>query len=92
MTDRKKELLDFANDLSNEDLCFLINCMANRCEVYFGSLAKCVLSSEVMDACINGTIVQINCKNAELDDLREDDFFKYAIEKMNDNAECNTLS
>ena len=81
MVDREKNLLDLANDLSNEDLCFLINCVANRCEVYFGSLTKCVLSSEVRDACMNGTVVQINCMSAELDDLREDEFIKYAIDK-----------
>ncbi len=84
MASREEELLDFANDLSNEDLCFLINCMANRCEVYFGSLAMCVLSSEVRDACMNGTVVQINCMNVELDDLREDEFIRHALDKVNE--------
>lgn len=83
MASRKEELFDMANDLSNEDICFLINCMSNRFEVYFGSLAMCVLSSEVRDACMNGTVVQINCMNAELDDLRDDEFIRHALDKAN---------
>lgn len=79
----REELFDMANDLSNEDLCFLINCMSNRLEVYFGSLAMCCLSSDVMGASINGTVVQINCMNAELDDLREDEFIRHALDKAN---------
>jgi len=84
MTSRKEEMFDLANDLSNEDLCFLINCMSNRFEVYFGSLAMCALSSEVMDASMNGTVVQINCMKAELDDLREDEFIRHALDKVNE--------
>ena len=33
MASRKEEMFDLANDLSNEDLCFLINCMSNRLEL-----------------------------------------------------------
>ena len=78
---KTEEVINFANACSNEDLCLLINIMANRFECYFGSLNRCQLSSEIQSACINGATIQINCKTVELDDIADDPFIKYAIEK-----------
>jgi len=78
---KTEEVINFANACSNEDLCLLINIMANRFECYFGSLNRCQLSSEIQSACMNGAIIQLNCKTVELDDLKEDPFIKYAISK-----------
>jgi len=33
---------------------------------------------------MNGTVVQINCMNVELDDLREDEFIRHALDKANE--------
>ena len=39
------------------------------------------LSSGVSFASMNGTIVQVNCESADLEDLADDDFIAGAIEK-----------
>ena len=75
------KIISFANDCSNEDLCLLINIMANRLECFFGSLNRCQLSSEIQSACMNGSMIQLNCKTVALDDISHDPFIKYAISK-----------
>jgi hypothetical protein len=82
---KPEELIDFANRCSNDDLCWLINLTASRFQCYFGSLSRCQLTSELSWACMNGPMIQLNCKTADLHDLKEDEFIKYAISKE-DNA------
>ena len=77
------KLMAIANDLTNEDICELINMVAPRLDVYFGILNNHCFASEVSFACINGGVVQINCKSADLDDLAEDEFLRSAICKPN---------
>jgi len=76
-----QELLDIANDLSNENICDLINMVAPRLDVYFGLLNMRCLSSGVSFASMNGTIIQVNCESADLEDLADDEFIAGAIEK-----------
>ena len=76
-----QELLDIANDLSNENICDLINMVAPRLDVYFGLLNMRCLSSGVSFASMNGTIIQVNCESAVLEDLADDEFIAGAIEK-----------
>ena len=74
-----KKLLDIANDLSNEDICELINLVGDRLDVFFGCLNGRQLGSGVAFATMNGTVIQINCESAALDDLTDDKFMAGAI-------------
>jgi|TARA_R100000455_G_C6231658_1_gene93083 hypothetical protein len=80
------KLIAIANDLTNEDICELINMVAPRLDVYFGILNNHCFASEVSFACMNGCVVQINCKSADLDDLAEDEFIRSAIENKQEAA------
>jgi|TARA_R110002124_G_scaffold135551_1_gene298456 hypothetical protein len=77
----QQQLLEVANDLTNDNICDLINMVAPRLDVYFGLLNMRCLSSGVSFASMNGTIVQVNCESADLEDLADDDFIAGAIEK-----------
>ena len=77
--DRDK-LLAIANQLSNEEICTLIDMVSNRLTVLYGCLNNHVISSEVEFACMNGPYIQINCTTANLDDLSQDDFIRSALE------------
>jgi hypothetical protein len=74
-----QELLDVANKLSNDDICDLINMVAPRLNVFFGSLNRHCLSSGVTFAAMNGTVIQVNCETADLEDLADCKFISSAI-------------
>jgi hypothetical protein len=74
-----QELLDVANKMSNDNICDLINMVAPRLDVFFGSLNRHSLSSGVTFAGMNGTIIQINCETADLEDLADCKFISSAI-------------
>ena len=74
-----KKLLDIANDLSNENICELINIVADRLDVFFGCLNGHQLGSGVTSASMNGPLIQINCDSADLEDLTDDKFMAGAI-------------
>jgi len=74
-----KKLLDIANDLSNENICDLINLVSDRFDVFFGCLNGHQLGSGVASASMNGTLIQINCDSADLEDLTDDKFIAGAI-------------
>jgi len=77
----QQQLLEVVNDLTNDNICDLINMVAPRIDVYFGLLNMRCLSSGISFASMNGTIVQVNCESADLEDLADDDFIAGAIEK-----------
>ena len=77
----QQQLLEVANDLTNDNICDLINMVAPRLDVYFGLLNMRCLSSGISFASMNGTIIQVNCESADLEDLADDDFIAGAIEK-----------
>jgi|DEB0MinimDraft_10_1074344.scaffolds.fasta_scaffold74888_2 hypothetical protein len=74
-----QELLDIANKMSNDDICDLINMVAPRLDVYFGSLNRHCLTSGVTFAVTNGTVIQVNCETADLEDLADCKFISSAI-------------
>jgi hypothetical protein len=74
-----QKLLDIVNDLSNENICDLINLLSDRFDVFFGCLNGHQLSSGVASATMNGTLIQINCESAALEDLTADKFMAGAI-------------
>jgi len=74
-----QELLDIANKMSNDDICDLINMVAPRLDVFFGSLNRHCLSSGVTFAATNGTVIQVNCETADLEDLADDEFMAKAV-------------
>ena len=82
-----EKLLEIANNLSNENICDLINIIAPRLDVFFGKLNRHSLSSGVDFACMNGATIQINCESAELEDLVENEFFKSAVESGDKNVQ-----
>ena len=73
------ELVNLANSLSNDDVCFLLNALSDRMTVFYGCLNRVQLSSDVAWVCTNGVSIQINTDSAELEDLIEDRAFSYAI-------------
>ena len=73
------KLIDIANDLTNKEICDLINIISPRLDVYVGLLNDHCISSEINWANLNGTMIQINLRLAELDDLQDDEFFADAI-------------
>jgi len=75
----QQQLLEVANDLTNDNICDLINMVAPRLDVFFGSLNRHCLSSGVAFASMNGTIIQVNCETADLEDLTDCEFISSAI-------------
>ena len=73
------KLINIANDLTNKEICDLINIISPRVDVFVGLLNNHCISSEINWANLNGTMIQINLKLAELDDLQDDEFFADAI-------------
>ncbi len=73
------KLINIANDLTNKEICDLINIISPRVDVFVGLLNNHCISSEINWANLNGTIIQINLRLAELDDLQDDKFFADAI-------------
>ena len=73
------KLINIANDLTNKEICELINIISPRVDVFVGLLNNHCISSEINWANLNGTIIQINLRLAELDDLQDDKFFADAI-------------
>lgn len=78
---------ELANNLSNNQICELLNRVGNRIDIYYGLYNMCCLSSEFSTAHMNGSIIQINCETSDLDDLSEHEFFAYAVAKGGGNAE-----
>ena len=61
MNARTEELLKIANDLSNEDVCTLIEMLGDRVEVFLGTNTDGhMVCSEIESACLNGCSVQLN--------------------------------
>ena len=81
MNKKQQKIVDIVNSLSNNQICDLLNCLSDRIDVYFGSFNKCCLGSQAHFACMNGPQIQLNCETAEYDDLKDWDFFKYALNK-----------
>ena len=75
-----QDIVAFANSLSNNDLANLITMLGDRLDVYVGQLGRHQISSPVQDACMNGSVVQINLELAGLDDISEDAFVKNGLE------------
>tara|TARA_Y100000114_G_scaffold133357_1_gene132726 strand:+ start:452 stop:712 length:261 start_codon:yes stop_codon:yes gene_type:complete len=74
-----EKLIDIANGLTNKEICDLINIISPRLDVYVGLLNNHCITSEINWANLNGTMIQVNLRLAELDDLQDDQFFASAI-------------
>lgn len=62
-----QDIVQIANSLSNDDLANLITMLGDRLDVYVGQLGRNQISSPVKDACMNGSVVQINLELSELE-------------------------
>ena len=69
--ERMDQLIEVANGLSNDDLCYLINLISDRCDVFIGSMGGRLLESQIVWASLNGVQIQINLDTCELDSLSE---------------------
>jgi len=76
------ELVNLANSLSNDDVCFLLNALSDRMSVFYGCLNRVVELGGVASVCTNGVSIQIDCSVPECEDLIEDPAFKHAIEHV----------
>jgi len=54
------ELVNLANSLSNDDVCFLLNALSERMSVFYGCRNRVALTSDVGSVCTNGVSIQIN--------------------------------
>ena len=66
-----KDLIKLANELSNEDVCELINIFSDRIDIYIGMSPVNVLRSASLDKespCVmNGSVIQLNTEYAFTD-------------------------
>ncbi len=62
-----KELIEIANDLSNNDLCKLLNLTSNRIMVSIGSYQNNWITINDIECNTNGTLVQINPADKGID-------------------------
>jgi hypothetical protein len=76
---RREELIEMANALSNDDICFLINLVSRRCDVFIGTMGERQLSSEIVWACLNGMEIQINLETCEEDSIADLPWWRDAI-------------
>ena len=60
-----KELIDFSNELSNNDLVELINMNSNRLFIWNPQDRTCYDLDEEAPACTNGSFVQINLQQED---------------------------
>jgi hypothetical protein len=55
-----KELIEIANNLSNNDLCKLLNLTNNRIFVFIGSYKNHCITINDIECNTNGSLIQIN--------------------------------
>ena len=79
-----------ASQLSNNDLEHLINIVAERLDVFVGSVGRHQITSRVASACINGPLVQVNLQLADLDDIGEDRFVRMGLEAWAEKREAQS--
>ncbi len=65
----KRDLVELANNLSNQNICDLIDMLAPRIDVYIGISSGVCITSSISHSVLNGTLVQINLETSELEDL-----------------------
>jgi hypothetical protein len=62
-----KELIEIANDLSNNDLCKLLNLTSNRIMVSIGSYQNNSITINDIECNTNGSLIQINPADKGID-------------------------
>ena len=82
---RCKELIDLANNMSNVDICFLLNALSNKqIDIFLGMLGNTCVSTELSHVTLNGTILQLNATSCDLDDLSTMEAFEDFMKKTNE--------
>lgn len=76
--ERREELLEIANSLSNEDLRYLLDINSDRLTVYCGFIENRLVCDDVLWCTLNGSKVQLNLTHCETD-LRENTAWHYAL-------------
>ena len=70
-----------AKNLTLDELEMILRVRASDVTVYIGMRGNICLTSEVLDAGLNGAQVQLNLKSSKLDDVMQDSNFAMAFEK-----------
>ena len=84
MPKTNKELIEIANDLTNNDLCKLLNLTSNRIMVSIGSYQNHWITIEDIECNTNGTLVQINPADKGIDNTFN---LEKHINNISDNVE-----
>ena len=84
--ERRKELFDLANNLSNVDICFLLNFFAGdkKMRLFVGVLDNSCVLTELSHVTPNGTEFQLNATSCDLDDLSTMEVFQDFMQKTNE--------
>ena len=83
--ERCQQLIDLANNLSNVDICFLLNALSNRqIDIFLGTLGNTCVSTELSHVSLNGTFLQLNATSCDLDDLSTMEVFQDFMKKTNE--------
>ena len=84
--ERCKELIDLANNLSNVDICFLLNALISnkQIDIFLGMLDNTCVSTELSHVTLNGTVLQLNATSCDLDDLSTMEVFEDFMKKTNE--------
>jgi hypothetical protein len=73
-----EEILDLANNLTNENLRYLLDIMSDRLMVHCGVIENRCVGDDVGWCTLNGSKVQLNLQHCETD-LRENKSWAWAL-------------
>jgi hypothetical protein len=84
--ERREELIDLANNLSNVDICFLLNLFAGdkKMRLFVGVLDNSCVLTELSHVTLNGMDLQLNAASCDLDDLSTMEVFQDFMKKTNE--------
>ena len=75
---KNEDILELSNNLTNENLRFLLDVMAERITVHCGTIDNRCVGDDILCCTLNGSKVQINLMHSEKD-LKENDSWHWAL-------------
>ena len=83
--ERCEQLIDLANNLSNVEICFLLNALSSRqIDIFLGTLDNTCVSTKLSHVSLNGPFLQLNATSCDLDDLSTMEVFEDFMKKTNE--------
>lgn len=78
--ERREEVIDIANGLSNDDICFLLNLISDRALVFVGAMGGRVIDCPIEWVSLNGALIQISLESSAFDSIADhSDWWREAI-------------